>query len=229
MKINSKILSIPPYISAPWSHISALYTLGANLVVKLLDGKVIEIPSLDSVTITNIFETHALALEEKQYKSSIQPPALNPSMDMPFRLAIGPIDDMGASIFQHNPALGNISEIPSEIIEKIVAVTKIVAPNDMRSFPKPEPHCNCVHCQVARAINKETGEMPQEKKELPVEEIISDADLAFQEWDIHPLGNQTYSVINKIDKSEFRVHLGDPVGCTCGNTGCEHIIAVLKS
>lgn len=229
MKINSKIISIPPYISSSWSHIEALYTLGANLVIKLLDGKIIEIPELEKSTINMIFEMHTLAAEEKQSKTSNQTTPFNPQIEPPFRLAIGPIEDMGASIFQHNPSFGSIAEIPSEILEKIVAITKIVSPTDMRAFPKPEPHCNCVHCQVARAVTKSADDMPEEKHTDSVEEIISDAELTFQEWEIHSIGNQTYCVINKIDKSEYRVYLGDPVGCTCGNSGCEHIIAVLKS
>lgn len=249
MKINSKIISIPPYISAPWSHIAALQTVGSTLIVTLLDGKMIEIPGLDEGTIHNIFEMHTLSLDERSAMNlPLSPevpltpyPPHSPHLpnfqnqgDIPVRFAVGSIDEMGSSIFQHNPSLGKISEIPNEILEKIVAITKIVAPSEMHAFPKPEPHCNCVHCQVARAINRTTqkNEEPIYEKavdEAIQEDLVPDSELAFEEWEIHSIGNQTYSVIHKIDKKEFRVYLGNPVGCTCGDSGCEHIIAVLKS
>ncbi len=88
------------------------------------------------------------------------------------------------------------------------------------AFPKPEPHCNCPHCQIARAMHG------IEKQEL--EEPVSDEDLKFRDWEIKQTGEKLYSVTNPIDPSEqYTVFLGEPVGCTCGHSHCEHIKSVL--
>jgi hypothetical protein len=87
------------------------------------------------------------------------------------------------------------------------------------------PHCNCFHCQIARVLkpNKEDTQQNEEQE-------ISAEDLQFEQWIITHTGDQLYSVINKLDDSEqYNVYLGEPIGCTCGQTGCEHLLAVLKS
>ena len=44
------------------------------------------------------------------------------------------------------------------------------------------------------------------------------------------MNDKLFTVINKLDQQEkYNVFLGEPVGCTCGKQGCEHMLAVLKS
>jgi hypothetical protein len=76
--------------------------------------------------------------------------------------------------------------------------------------------------------------MCQEPKEASAidfpEEEVSPHELKFREWDIQQAGDKLYNVSNPFDKGEqYQVYLGNPVGCTCGKSKCEHIVAVLNS
>ena len=98
-------------------------------------------------------------------------------------------------------------------------------------LPRPEDDCNCFHCQVARAIREALGIVPEIHLEAAAqEEIVTDEDLTFEEWNIVQTGDKLFTVINKLSPEEkYNVYLGHPIGCTCGNQGCEHIHVVLKS
>ena len=127
---------------------------------------------------------------------------------------------------QHNPAQANSPDLPEEVLNKVSAIAKIVTPEDMKSLPKAEPHYNCIHCQIARAIHKGIQNMDGERED---EEEVADEELQFQQWDIKQKG-ELFVVTNRLDTAEqYHVYLGNPVGCTCGKSGCEHIVAVLKS
>jgi len=240
MKINPKIFSLPPYISTSWNNVVALYVKDGILLVSLVDGEIIEIPSLSHEIISLIFGAHAAHLEQELYNprnnpSPNKPP--NPGIqsllsgeggnDSPFRFAFTTLDGLGYAL-QHNPNHANAPDIPKEVLEKISAVAKILAPTDANMLQKPEPHCNCMYCQIARAVFGE--EQNPEVKVTKEEETVSDEELEFQQWEIHSTGDKIFSVTNKLDKEEhYSVFLGNPVGCTCGKPGCEHILAVLKS
>lgn len=246
MKINNKIFSLPPHISTNWSNVRALHMKGTTLVVNLTDGEFIEIPGLDPSLIENIFNTHASFMERQSSGVSINqtqgrfiPPftqmlvnaPADHRIDIPFRLGVGTFDEIG-SVMQHNPAQAGAPDLPQEILQKIVAITKIVAPEDILMLPKAEGKCNCVHCQIARAM--QGGESPELAPVLAhtshQEEAVSEKELQFQQWDISQTGDNMYTVINRLDPVErYSVFLGEPVGCTCGKQGCEHIVSVLKS
>lgn len=240
MKINSKIFSIPPYISTTWMQITTLRVVGSNLIVNLNDGDSIEIPGLDTQMLDTIFNTHA-AYIESQYEEAKMNQSVHPlgqltemaqPADSPFRISFNTIDELG-SVLHHNPAQAQAPNIPQDILQKIVAITKIVAPDESIAMPKPEEHCNCVHCQIARAVH--TADSPNAVQQLaPVvsekDETIKDTDLEFQQWEIVQADNQLYTVVNRLDSMErYSVYLGQPVGCTCGKSTCEHIVAVLRS
>ncbi len=144
-----------------------------------------------------------------------------------------------ANSMQHNPKQANTPDIPQEILHKIAQVAKIVVSNDIESIPPPEPHCNCPHCQIARVIHKDTkyteeSEGLTAKEELPSQNAPSQ-DLTLQGiWEIQELGKETYTVKSRSNPSEtysvtLKGSLGNTFGCTCGQFGCEHLIAVLKS
>lgn len=244
MKITDKIISLPPYISTTWSNVASIHMKGNVLVITLREGDVISIPSLKQEIIDLIFNTHASYLEKNsisqtprttQESSKISTPftqsAIENGADMPFRLGFGvgfgAFDGLG-SVMQHNPSQANAPDLPPEILNKIASIAKIIAPEDIMAMPKAEPHCNCVHCQIAQAINR--GTQPAAESESAEEVVVSDAELQFQQWDISQMGDKLFSVINRLDnKEKFSVYLGHPIGCTCGKSGCEHILAVLKS
>lgn len=249
MKINVRLLSIPPFISTCWSNVSALHMKGNILVVGLLDGDSIEIPGLNPEIVEKIFNTHASVLEHDDFPHSI--PIANPMMhskmshpfpqsmipglhennpETPFRLTFASMDELG-SVMQHNPQQAQAPDLPPEILQKIAAITKIISPEDSNLLPKAEPHCNCMHCQIARVVDTTHGHAVEVKASaIALEEEVKPEELHFQQWEISPMGSNLFSVTNRLDtKEKYSVYLGNPVGCTCGKEGCEHIIAVLKS
>lgn len=231
MKIDLKILSLPPYISTAWSNVSSLHVENIEtdpiLVVTLTNGSRIDIPRLNHKLLEEIFLAHLRHIELGQIKSK-NPIALPEPADgaLPFKIGIEGIDGLG-SVLQHNPDQANAPDLPGEILKKIAAISKAVTGDSNVSIPKPEPHCNCLYCQVARAIgNGVAAEEASVKKEEPV----SDEDLKFREWDIKQTADKLYTVINPLDQNEhYFVHLGEPLGCSCGEKNCEHLRAVLSS
>lgn len=225
--INEKIISIPPFISTSWNNVSALHMKGTILAITLIDGTTINIPGLAPDVIESIFNYHTLFLEKETLPEKLTSGSGKLSfegIELPFRLGIGAMEGLGAAM-QHNPAQANAPDLPQEILQKISSIAKILAPDENIILPKAEPNCNCVHCQIARALNPQL-----QQQEVNHEEEISDADLHFQQWDITQTGDKLYTVINRLDtKEKYSVYLGHPIGCTCGKQGCEHILAVLKS
>jgi hypothetical protein len=252
MKINDKVLNIPPYVSTTWNQISAIHMKGSLLVVTLKDGDAINIPKLHQETIDTVFHHHAEALEKiensnpfdsifnnseltQTFSETQQMPPFSEIQQMPstpsFQLAFGTLDGLH-HIMQHNPEHANAPELPIDLIQKITAITKILAADDSLALPKPESHCNCFHCQIARAITPSDADQMLIEMQSATEEteVISDEELQFQQWNIHQTNDKLFIVTNKLDeKEQYNVYLGEPLGCTCGRQGCEHMLAVLKS
>ena len=239
MKISSKIIHIPPYISTSWDNIRALFLKEGTLVIQLKEGTQVSIPGLDQSTLEVIFSAHAEFLDtQSRQKEQISPmrilqqnnistPVSHPEQVASFQLAFSNMDSLNSAL-HHNPAQANMPALPEDILKKISAIAKIVAPDDIQNLPAPEPHCNCIHCQIARAIHQQFDGEKHPKQEN--EEPISDEDLKFQDWEITPNGDRLYTVVNKLNPQEkYQVYLGEPFGCTCGVQNCEHIVAVLKS
>lgn len=233
MNINKKILSLPPYISTSWSNIKTLRMEGTILNVDLSNGETIRIPDLSPELIETVFNGHAIFADQHTdampVRATPPPQSLFGNEDMTFRFGFAGLDGMGTAL-QHNPSQMNGPDIPPEVLEKIAAIAKVIAPADPDALPKPEPHCNCMHCQISRAISKELSENPQPQTEPEIEEEICEEDLAFCQWEIKSTGDDLYAVTNRLDPQEkYSVYLGHPVGCTCGHENCEHIIAVLRN
>lgn len=231
--INEKILSIPPYISTTWDSIVSLHVQQDFLMIALKNGTTIQIPNLSRDILTKIFQTHTEYIESQSKNKPFQdsnPTSQLFNMDnvinfgFPMRFG-GTLEGLGAAM-QHNPEQSNSPDLPKEVLEKISAVAKIMDSDaSLSQSLKAEPHCNCTHCQIARAI---TGQTPEIKE--PAEEEVTDEDLKFRTWDIEQSGDKLYSVSNPLDKEEqYSVYLGEPLGCTCGKKNCEHIKAVLNT
>lgn len=240
MKINDKLLSLPPYLSTTWTHISAIHTKGNILAVTLIDGDTVNIPALKQDVIESIFHHHADFLEkddntltyESRHFDDSQNLTLssglgpNSNFDASLRLAFGSMDGI-TPVMQHNPEQANAPELPPEILNKISSIAKILAADEV-TLPKPEANCNCFHCQIARAFTSTESVTPSAL--IEERDVINEQDLQFQQWEIHQTDDKLFTVTNKLDALEkYNVFLGQPVGCTCGKQGCEHILAVLKS
>lgn len=241
LKINDKVLCIPPYISTTWDKVSFLQTIEnpenhqLTLILNLVDGKEIKIANLDNTIIDIAFAAHLKYLEQSSMgqpkdhmaKMNALLSNFNPEQMIGFPIRLGQGLEGLESAFQHNSAQANTPNIPLDVLSKISAIAKIVSNGDSASFPKPEPHCNCMHCQVARAVH---GLEKGDDSSSPNEEPISEDDLKFKLWDISQNGEKLYTVTNPLDvKEQYNVFLGSPVGCTCGEMGCVHIRAVLSS
>lgn len=247
VKIDEKLICIPPHISATWDQVTFLHseedpeTKKFTLVLHLVDGKVVQIPGLDSSLVDIAFAAHMKHLEGKprpekaeggaktfggllQQLTGLSPEQLS---GIPIRFGIsGGLPGMEnlETAFQHNKEQADSPDMPPEVLEKAAGMAKLVMGGDLEAFPKPEPHCNCMHCQLARAIHN----IP--KGAIQEDEAVSDDDLTFRSWDIKESGDKMYVVTNPLDaKEHYTVYLGTPVGCTCGHADCEHIKAVLYS
>lgn len=239
MKINSKIINIPPFISTSWENIASLHMKGAVLAVVLSNGDTIHVPGLAPSTVELIFAAHAAYLEEATHQKQM-PTSGNLFMsamtgeqgeqigEFPVQFGFSTLDGMTAAL-KHDPSQKDTPPLPDEILNKIAAIAKIVSSDEEVQFPKGQPGCNCMHCQICRVISGEAASTPAIEM-APEEPQVTEEELRFQDWEIVQQGDQLYEVINPLDRNEkYHVFLGNPVGCTCGKQGCEHILAVLKS
>jgi len=228
MIVNRKVLSIPPYISTSWKNITSLHLEEKHdrfvLVVLLNSDSKIEVPSLNQETIDKIFTYHAKFVEEESENTPNLKDSNAMSLGIPFKLGIDQFESIGSAM-QHNPNQANTPSLPPEVISKIANIVKILGISDSEHLPKPEPHCNCLHCQIAKALQLSTGALEEN-----LDEEVSDDELKFKDWEIKQAGDKLYNVLNPLDQKEcYSVFLGDPVGCTCGKKNCDHIKAVLRS
>lgn len=225
-KIDDKSLIISPYISTSWKHVLSLSKEESDLVVELSSGKRISIPDLSDHLINEIYTAHASFLEKEESPQKNKKPFEELSFGIPLQGNGGGVGlDNIPMAMQHNPEAKDMPDLPPEIIKKITSVAKVLGIDDPSQLPKPEPHCNCMHCQIAKALHQSAGFVEEN-----FDEEVSDEELTFRTWDIHQKSDNLYVVINPLDEKElYNVYLGDPIGCTCGEKNCEHIKAVLSS
>jgi hypothetical protein len=229
MKINSKVLSIPPYISTAWENVISLQIDEATcrLVVFLKNNAAVSVPNLSNDEMEEIFLYHNEYIESQNKKNF---DASKPSLG--FGILPSNLQDTMSPMMMHDPSLKNSPDMPLDVMTKIVNVTKALGIDTKAlNLPNDEPHCNCPYCQISRAMKGKISEnkIPDIDNSLNETETI-ESDLNFREWDIKELEKHLYDVTNPFDESEhYQVFLGHPIGCTCGKSNCEHIRAVLKS
>jgi len=243
MKVNQKILSIPPYISTSWKNVLTLHLDRSEeghtiLIIGLLNGATIAVPHLGSSELDAIFNAHQSHLEQEiatpEAPKNPSPPSFLPngiSMEdgslLSFPISFGIEGNNMGNLLQHNPEASDSPDLPNEILTKIASLTKAMGFDSSENFPKAEPHCNCMHCQIMRVLHQQSDSQQQQEE---IEEEVLDSDLQFRDWDIRQEQDKLYIVTNPLNSSEeFHVYLGSPVGCTCGQSNCEHIRAVLNS
>lgn len=221
-KINNQILSIPPYISTSWQNVASLHVSKEGddfvLIISLLTNQMIRVPNLTEAEIHHIFQTHTKVLEKQLDTKEI----IGTTFGFPIKMGYEILDGAG-SFLQHNSKQAGAKDLPKEFLEKIANLAKIVDfEGSVENFMKAEPHCNCPYCQIARALEGKILEMHEEE--------VTSEDLQFREWDIEQMNEKVYVVTNPLDKQEkYQIYLGKPIGCTCGNSHCDHIRAVLES
>jgi len=226
MKITPQILSIPPYLSTSWNKIASLFVKEEsghlNLTILLQSGHQVVIPHLSQAVIKAIFDAHAKytglsigLLPQEKDEASI-------NLALPMNQADGNTIDVFGSAAQHNPEHANFPSLPPQVLKKIAAIAQALGMNTLPNFSHAESGCNCVFCQVVRAIQGETQELSQEE--------VTAEDLKFRTWDIEETAEKLFIVKNPLDPNEhYNVFLGEPIGCTCGQKNCEHIRAVLNT
>ena len=241
MKINQKILSIPPYISTAWRNIASIHIQEQPekkiLMVTLTNESIIEIPNLNQAILEEIFSAHSRFIEsESQEKSTIKSSQNNAHfsnktdsalLNPPFGTGINGLHNLNM-VMHHNQEQAHSPDLPPEILEKITAMTKSLGiEGELNNMPKAEPHCNCFYCQISRSLHKNETFKEDNKTE---EELVSDEDLTFSDWIIDQTSDNLFTVTHPLNANEhYQVFLGNPVGCTCGEKNCEHIRIVLNS
>lgn len=226
--ISPKSLTILPYLSTSWENIDAIFAettkSGLTLIVLLKNGTKVEVPNLTESSIEPILRHNAKYLEEKNNKPQ-NPIIPSSSLKLGFPMQIGEEGmQMMNSAMQHDPSQSDGPELPKEVLDKIVKISSILGNEEMQ-MADPVENCNCVYCQISRAL-KGHRKVEQES----IEEAVQDEELSFRTWDIEQKEKDLYIVTNPLDPHEqYQVFLGNPIGCTCGKNNCEHIQAVLKS
>lgn len=228
MKITPKIFSVPPYLSTTWKNISSLHVKeegGAfRLVVVMHDGPVVEIPGLGRSDIHTIFEAHARFAEADSEEQHPVKTEESLSFTLPFMKDGKQLSESFGASAQHNPDQSDLPPLPEAVLKKISAIAQAFGADTLPNFPKAEPDCNCMYCQVMRAVQGENV-LPAE-----IEEEVTAEDLKFRNWEVRQTADKLYIVTNPIDQNEnYSVYLGEPIGCTCGSKSCEHVRAVLST
>lgn len=237
MKITPKIFSVPPYISTRWEFILSLRVKEHDLLVTLKDGIVCTVPNLPQETIDQIFEFHVNSEEAvDQERENLQPllesmrSGFKELMQMLSKLGANAIGSIGKAL-EHDPNNAKLPDLPSDMVKKVQMLLNIIPKNDILAMPVGIEGCHCMYCQINRILrraisNEENGTPDVMADSEPVEE----KELQFSEWVVESTGEKLYKVSNKFNHSEeYRVFLGDPIGCTCGKPHCEHVLAVLRS
>jgi len=222
MKVNSKILSIPPYISCSWENISSLHLDHKgdtkSLVIHLVSGSRLEIPGLNNSTLLQIFQSHEQYLEEIGKESPPQNEAHPQSLSFGFPLKIN--GDQFESFMKTIQEGGKMAplELSAELLSQINDSVKMLGLGGTDLLDHP------LYAKLEAMLSSDKPLEPIQDEE------ISDEDLRFKEWEITEISQNLYKVINPLDlNEEYQVFLGTPVGCTCGLDHCDHIKAVLKS
>jgi hypothetical protein len=209
MKITPTVLSLPPYLSTTWSNIASLRLQETLLVVTLYNGTEVEVPGLDQDHIDAIFEAHT------RYGGVSDP------KDSSILLSLEGGSNPLSSFTQHNPEQADLPPLSPELLQKLSEMAKTLGLENTEPLSQPEIGCNCLYCQVTRAL---VG------GPLAEEEVVAEDDLHFRDWDIAQKGDKLYLITNPLDQNEhYNVFLGEPLGCTCGQKNCEHIRAVLNT
>jgi hypothetical protein len=239
MKLTKRMLSLPPFLSTPWRNVLAMHVKPgselsqATLIVQLTDGTLVEIPGLPPQVLYQIFAAHAEAVEsggaDPLAPSDNKPTVQERFIGVPFRIGSGGTFEHMGTMLQHDLTQADAPDLPPQVLSRVAGIAQILGAEVAETLPQAETGCNCFHCQIARAIHRGAD---ANREQRPPDDEVTDADLRFRTWDIEPCteDKDAYYVTNAENRQQrYTVHLGETIGCTCGEKNCIHIQAVLKS
>jgi hypothetical protein len=111
-------------------------------------------------------------------------------MSFPLKISMGGLDSMG-NLLQHNPQQTDAPPLPPEVLNRIALLCKSMSLDESANLPEAEPHCNCVHCQIARAMHQNLDNLADASAQ---DEEVTAEDLKFRSWDIQQTGDKLYLV-----------------------------------
>lgn len=226
MQINKKMLSIPPYISTQWGCIVSIAQNKESeeaLDFSLTNEIVISVPNLSKEDQKKIFRTHQEYLTSCQEVSEAQIfTLLSGDSVSPTQVSI-PASASFFPLLQHSVEVSGLPEIPKETILKMTQVFDDLTTHQNPFYKAPEPHCQCMYCQIARVVHDEVGSLEGEDNSTKdaVDTTISKG------WHVKEYSPDQFEVSSpNASNGPFVVTLSPP-SCSCGSASCEHIAAVL--
>jgi hypothetical protein len=240
MKITDRYLSIFPNLCVAWDQIISLQGSHIDgdkieLLVTVIPNQPIKLPILSIIAAEKIFEAYQGFQDKKDHvRIKIRQIPLNFDVNNSLGVQLPPLLFQGQSNFlnaieqlstslKHNPQMSDLPDLPSELLEKISHAFKdLQLANEAEEnapLMQPYPDCKCLHCQIARSL--QNGQLNSEQHSP-----ISHENL----WHVHAISKDEYFVSHtQNDGESHKVYLKPQVSCTCQQSGCAHIEAVLRS
>lgn len=159
MKITSKILSLPPYLSTSWYDVDSLFqSEDGVLVVALTNGTQVRLEHLTPEVINAIFSAHACFLEEEaeseEEEESSQRDEVEFTVQSPLAFG-GQFDESGDAMkifMEHDPSRSLGPLLPDALLQRISSLAKMFLPSDMVPLDASHANCRCPFCQIVRAL-----------------------------------------------------------------------------
>lgn len=233
MKITDLYLSFPPHLIVGWQHVSAIQGDPlpndlTRLTIYLSHAGQITLPEISTLEATAIFNAFQRFQENRptlkirmHNLSAMTGERMLPEASVMHTM--GPISyDQLSRTLQHDPQQKDLPALPNDVLLRIAHTARVMFTNEEGTLlPQPRPHCHCMYCQIARAIQ---GGMEQSQ------DVVSEDDLRLCEWKIQQIVPDRYIVSSASDPlQEHEVHLKPTVSCSCGLDHCVHVEAVLRS
>lgn len=226
MQINKKMLSIPPYISTQWGYV---VNIAKNKESKdtldfVLGGDtLISVPNLNEDTQEKIFQMHQEYLASCQENTDAQIFTLLTGDTTTTHISM-PSSANFFPLLQHNVEVSGLPEVPKETILKMTQALDDLTMHSNPFYKAPEPHCQCMYCQIARVVHDEVESSEREEKKSDksnTDVLISNG------WLVKERSPDHFEVSSPDAKQNSFVVTLTPPTCSCGDANCEHIAAVL--
>lgn len=167
MKITSKILSIPPYLSTSWYEVDSLFqSEDGALVVALTNGMQVRLEHLSTEVVHTIFMAHARFLEEEAEREEEEDDEVSELLSSPHAevefsvhspFAMGEVDEMSGDamkiFMEHDPSRSLGPLLPEPLLKRVTSLAKMFLPPDMIPLDSSHENCRCPFCQIVRALS----------------------------------------------------------------------------
>lgn len=238
MKINSNVISIPPYITTSWENVNVINVeidkdKKKILIISLESGDQIKIPELSDEDIHNVTSSFESFIEKTSNEQNfVDHNSMISGLTEVFQQFINDGKTSQATMSQspgigvvkvplgHSALHSNMPIFDPESLRNIIKTIKAIG-EGRNLFEKGEYQecCNCIYCQACKFLQEEKTE--NELKEENLEFASS--------WNVEEVNSNEYLVSNKENNSTFNVKLEPSVACSCGSNKCEHIRIVLMN